>query len=167
MTSKFDDKHDPSAQFQLQADSIPDDFELLSAYIDRELSPLETKQVQTRLDADPEFKKLYTQLRNLQSQLNHSVAPSSEKSVDEITAGVFRSIDRTRRRRHKLAWGGTAIAATFMATISGFVPFSPRMAEVKPGNSNLVMLAVAVDRPAINIPKSVTGYSPQNVFQQD
>ena len=167
MTSKFDDKHDPSAKFQLHDDSIPDDFELLSAYIDRELSPLETKQVQTRLDNNPEFKKLYTQLLALQNQLNHSVAPSSEKSVEEITAGVFRAIDRTRRRRRKFVWGGTAIAATFLATISGLVPFSPRMAEVDRGNSNSVMLAVAVDRPAINIPKSVTGYSPQNVFQQD
>ena len=171
MTSRFDgSKPDFSVEDQHLGDenSIPDSFELLSAYIDGELSPAEKEQVQTWLDCDPEFKQLYLQLLALQGQIQNFVVPKSEKSTVEITAGVFQSIDRHRRRRRKLIWGGSAIAASLIATISGIVPgFSPlsmRIAEVNSpqGVSRSVMLAVAVDQPAINIPKSVTGYSQDN-----
>ncbi len=172
MTSKFDGStHDSSAEDQYLAEenSTPDSFELLSAYIDGELTPAEKEQVQTWLDCDPEFKQLYTQLLALQSQIQNFVAPTSKKSTAEITAGVFHSIDRHRRRRRRLVWGGSAIAASVIATVSGMIPgFSPlsmKMAKVNSPNniSNSVMLAVAVDQPAINIPKSVTGYSQRNL----
>ena len=167
MTSQYDGfKHDSSAEdpyLDLETeDSNSDPFELLSAYIDGELSPSERKQVQTWLDRDPEFKKLYTQLLTLQGHMQHSVAPASEKSTEEITAGVFQSLDRTRRWRRKLTWGGGAIAASVIAGVSGIIPglspLSPQMAELNSPNNNIsnsVMLAVAVDRPTIDIPKSV------------
>ncbi len=170
MTSKFDGlEPDSAAKPQnSEADSRSLRFELLSAYIDGELSPLETKQVQTWLDCDPEFKQLYMQLLALQGQIKHSVAPPSEKCVTEITAEVFQSLDRRRNWRRKLVWGGAAIAASVVAGISGMIPgvgFSPRIAEVDALNptSRQVMLAVAVDRPAIIIPKSVSGYSQPNL----
>lgn len=168
MTSQFDSfQYNSSAEdpYLETEDSYLDSFELLSAYIDGELSLPETKQVQARLDCDPEFKKLYTQLLTLQGHLQHSVAPPSEKSTEEITAGVFQSLDRTRRWQRKLAWGGSAIAASVIAGVSGlipgFSPLSPQIAELNSPNNNIstsVMLAVAVDRPAINIPKSLGDY---------
>ena len=167
MTSKFDGlKPDSAAEDQHLGNEnlISDSFELLSAYIDGELSPSEKEQVQTWLDCDPKFKQLYVQLLALQGQIQNFVPPKSEKSTAEITAGVFQSIDSHRRRRRKLVWGGGAIAASFVATISGIIPglssLSVKMADVNPPNNipNSVMLAVAVDQPAINIPKSLAGY---------
>lgn len=167
MTSKFEGFQPNScteAQNQETENLIPDSFELLSAYIDGELSLSEKKQVQIWLDRDPQFKKLYTQLLSLQGQIQHSVAPPSDKSIDEITAEVFHVIDRRRNWRSLLVCGGSAIAASIIAGMSGIVPglspLSPNIARIDPSDtvSSPVMLAVALDRPAINIPKSVNGY---------
>lgn len=166
MTSKFEGfKHDRYCQNQSTENPTPDCFELLSAYIDGELSASEKKQVQARLDRDAQFKQLYIQLLTLQGQMQHSVAPPSNKSVDQITTEVFKSLDRNRSQQRKLVWGSSAIAASVIAGVSGmfggFTPWSLRMADLNTPSpvSNSVMLAVAVDQPAINIPKSVTGYS--------
>ena len=171
MTSEFDSlKRNSSTQNQhgeLES-STPDSFELLSAYIDGELSPSEKKQVQIWLDTDPQFKQLYIQLLNLQGQIQNFVVPPNETSAGEITAKVFQSVDRSHRQKRRLVLGSSAIAASIIATISGVFsgsPFFTQMAKVNsPARvSNSVMLAVAVDQPAINIPKSVTGYSQQNL----
>lgn len=166
MTSEFEGlKHDLSAEnLDTELENLTtDSFELLSAYIDGELSPAEKKQVQTWLDRDPQFKQMYLQLLNLQGQIQNFVIPPNEKSSAEIAAGVFESIDRSRHRRN-FAWIGSAIAASAIAAVSGIIPgFSPwsvNTAKVDPSNSisSQVMLAVAIDQPAINIPKSVNGY---------
>ena len=135
--------------------------ELLSAYIDEELSAREKDRVQVWLDEDPQFKQLYHQLLALQGQIQHSLAPPSEKSIAEITAGVFQSVDRQRRQR-RLVWTGSAIAATVMAALAGLFPgVAPlKMANQDPSEmkSGTVMLAVAVNKPAIDIPKVIDGY---------
>ena len=171
MTSEFEGlKHDLSAQDQYSEleSSTPDSFELLSAYIDGELSPSEKKQVQTWLDVDPQFKQLYIQLLNLQGQIQNFGIPENDTSTEEITAKVFQSIDRSRHQKRRLVLSGSAIAASIIATVFGVFggsPFSNQIAKINSSDrvSNSVMLAVAVDQPAINIPKSVTGYSQQNL----
>ena len=172
MTSEFEGlKHDLSAQNQYSEleSSTPDSFELLSAYIDGELSPSERKQVQTWLDADPQFKQLYIQLLNLQGQIQNFVVPQNE-THKEITTKVFQSIDRSHRQKRRLVLGGSAIVASAIAAFYGifgsFSPFSARMAKMNLlESSNSVTLAVAVDQPAIDIPKSITGYSQHNLKQ--
>ncbi len=165
MTSKFDGfEHDKFAESSGEKTELPTDcFELLSAYIDGELSPTEKSQVQRWLDQDPKIKNLYTQLLALQGKMQLSIAPPSNKSVAEITAEVFQSIDRRRQRRLFLA--GSAITASILAAITGLIPgIAPsgfRIAEIE-NSDNLVsepiMLAVAVNKPAINIPKAINGY---------
>ena len=165
MTSNFDGFESDIKQTDSKIeDSALDYFELLSAYVDGELSTSQKNQVQALIDRDPQIKQVYTQLLALQSQMQHSIAPPSEKSVDEITKGVFRLIEHRRSRRRKLVWGGGAIAA-LLAIISGMIPgISPafKMAKLDAPaavNSPAFMLAVAVNKPAINIPKSANGYS--------
>ena len=164
MTSKFNGfEHDKFAKNPREEKELPTDcFELLSAYIDGELSSTERNQVQCWLDQDPQVKNLYTQLLSLQSSMQLSVAPPSSKSVAEITTGVFQSIDRRRQRR--LILTGSAIAAAILTTITALIPgITPpglRVAESGKADdttSESIMLAVAVNKPAINIPQAVNG----------
>ena len=164
MTSRYDDfEHNEPALSLSQDGSLPTDyFELISAYIDGELSPQKRNQVQDLLDRDSKIKNLYTQLLTLQGQMQSSTAPPSDKSVAEITAGVFQSIEQ-RRRHRRLLWGGSAIAASILAGITGLIPgFTSglRMAEIRDNGDQApsVMLAVALNKPAINIPKALNGY---------
>lgn len=163
MTPKFDDFEQDNPANQEELTQLPTDcFELLSSYIDGELSAAEKNQVQQWLDQDPQIKQLYTQLLKLQSNMQCSVANPCDKSTAQITAGVFQSIDHHRRQR-KLVWGSSAIAATIMASLTGIIPgFNPlqlKMAnQPHPQQTPTVMLAVAVDKPAINIPKGISGY---------
>ncbi len=162
MTSKYDDfEYDEPAVSSNDDSSLPRDcFELLSAYIDGELSPSERNQVQHLLDREPKIKNLYIQLLALQGQIQSSTAPPSNKSVEEITAGVFQSI-KHRRRQRRVVWGVSAIAVSVVAGMAGLIPgFAPglKMAKILDSRGTQpVMLAVAVNKPAINIPKAING----------
>ena len=167
MTSKFEDfEHDKLAPIPDEATELPPDcFELLSAYIDGETTATQKHQVQTWLDGDPQVKRLYTQLLALQSQMQHSVAPPCEKSVTKITSEVFQSIDNSHRRQRRLILSGTAIAASVVAgitgVVSGYAPLRVRMAvRENPTNLNAPTetLAIALNKPAINIPKTAGSY---------
>ena len=167
MTSKFENfEHNRSIDRSNEEMELPaDNFELLSAYLDGELSSTERKQVQTRLDQDPQLKKLYTRLLALQSQIQSLPVPPRSESAAEIAEKVFQSLSR-RRRQRRLLLGGSAIAATFLATITGLIPgiSSPswRLAQFSAPNkidSEAVMLAVALNKPTIDIPKSINGYN--------
>ena len=102
----------------------------------------------------------------LQSQIQNLEAPPNQRTVGEITEQVFQSLDH-RRNRRRLVLGGSAIAAC-LATITGLSLgiLSPglKVAQSPSSRENLsdsVMLAVALNKPAINIPKSVNGYNIQ------
>ena len=166
MTSNFADfESDPLQPDVAIEDNSADCFELLSAYLDGELSLGEKQQVEIWLDRDPQIKALYTQLLGLQSQMQHSVAPPSEKSVAEITAEVFATIEVERRHawQNKLVWASGAVAASLLAAfglIPGVNPVGWRLAQTDSNtNADSVMLAVAVNKPAIDIPKGLEGYS--------
>jgi hypothetical protein len=180
MTSKFEDFEDdqPVVNFNVslnQEMEFPtDSFELISAYLDGELSPTERHQVQKRIDQDPQIKTIYNKLLVLQSQIQGLEAPLHQRTVGEITEQVFQSLDH-RRRQRRLVLGGSAIAASCLVAITGLIsgmmptglrlaqsPSSSKIApeiesnEIEPNN---VMLAVALNKPAINIPKLVNGYT--------
>ena len=165
MTSKFEDfEHDKLTPLADEDTLPPDCFELLSAYIDGETTASQRHQVQTWIDRDPQVKRLYTQLLTLQSQMQHSAAPPCEKSVTEISSEVFQSIDSSHRRQRRLILTGTAIAASMVAAITGVslgnAPLRMNMAarEDPINNARTETLAIAFNKPAINIPKTVRGY---------
>ena len=141
-------------------------FELLSAYIDDEVTPSERQQVQQWLDNDPEIKKLYLQLLSLQNGIQNLSVPSPPEISSEILSeNVFASIDRTRNRKKLLFWGGGAIAATVIATFSGLIPgsYSPGLKFANSVESETtedrVLVAVTLNQPAIHIPKSAISSS--------
>lgn len=142
-----------------------DCFELLSAYLDGEVTPQERKQVQEWLDCDPEIKKIYLQLRRLHNDLENLAAPTTNTSTEQISAKVFQSIDRSQRKRRTLVWSGGAIAALCVAALSNlFSVNSPTFKVVQSPQQDsanqTLMVAVAVNKPAVRIPKTAVA-SPQ------
>lgn len=160
MTSNFEDFKSDRERAEIQDDSLElDIFELLSAYIDGELTPPERDRVQYLLDRDPKIKHTYRQLLNLQGHIKHLSAPPSSVSVDELSTAVFQKIDRHQRRRSSLVWGGAAVAAAAIAAISGILPGanSPVFRMAKSSQTNFeapTMVAVAIHKPAVKIPKA-------------
>jgi len=142
-----------------------DCFELLSAYIDGELSISEKERVQRWLDQDPKIKNLYTKLLGLQIHMQQAAVPPSQKSIEEITEGVFDAINvvDSHRLKRRIVLGTSAITATLLAAIAGSFGgnSSLQIANNKDDSnttiSNVTMLAVAVNKPAINIPKTASG----------
>jgi len=146
------------------AELSTDNLELISAYLDDELSPREKAEVQTWIDLDPELKALYISMLKVQGQMQNLAVPQSDRSVEEITANVFQSLD-LRRRQRRLWVAGTALAASLVAGILGSFSGSDsgglRMAQsplVEESQPSTVMLAVALNKPAINIPKAIDSY---------
>ncbi|MGF1539208.1 MAG: anti-sigma factor family protein [Pleurocapsa sp.] len=157
MTSNFDDLRNCSSEL--------DYFELLSAYIDGELTPAERNCVAEWLDTKPEIKTTYLQLLKLQTQMQKIPTPP-RVSVKAVSTEVFQQLDRDRWKKRCCIWGGGAIAATLLATLSGIVPGvnSPglRLAQSTPETfAQPVMVAVAVNKPAVRIPKTAVS-PPQN-----
>ncbi|MEL6928980.1 MAG: zf-HC2 domain-containing protein [Cyanobacteria bacterium J06600_6] len=159
MTSQFED----SGRDRL-AELSTDDFELISAYLDDELSPAEKAQVQSWIDLDPDLKAVYTRMLSLQGQMQNIDIPECDRSVAEITSNVFQSLDRRRRQRRVLIGIG-AIAASALAgiigSLSGTSSGSFRFAQSPTpeiSQPETVMLAVALNKPAINIPKAINSY---------
>ena len=96
---------------------IDERFELLSAYLDGEVTPTERQQVEAWLANDLAFQHQYRQMQQMQHAFPRMTVPSSQ-SAEALSAGVFAKLDRQRNR--KLAWiGGGAIAATLVAALAG------------------------------------------------
>lgn len=163
MTSSFDDFERERSECFPSDDNLDDfnleNFELLSAYLDGELTPVEKNRVEYLLDNDLNAKKIYIQLLTMQRQMSNLVVPSSTISTTELSRNVFQKIEKSQRQRKALVWGGAVVAAclaTFSSIFSGTNSPAFKTAH-SPNRSNFtesVMVAVAVDKPAVKIPKA-------------
>jgi anti-sigma factor RsiW len=147
MTSNFeinDDNYNPS-----------DRFELLSAYLDDEVSPTERKQVQQWLDHDPQAQKLYSHLLRLRQGFQSIPVPSTSQTPEALAAAVFQKIDHRRVRRYWVL-GSSAIAAVFIGALAYILPGSnplPKFAQnTNPDTSEALM--IAINQPVVEIPKA-------------
>lgn len=131
-----------------------DRFELLSAYLDGEVTATERRQVEEWLDKDAETQRLYSRLLNLRSNFQSLPVPSAQP-VEQTIGQVFGKIDK-RRRHRSVAWGGAAIAAMVVAALSSVVPGRQvlQMANVNDSAAN-EPLYVALNTPVVEIPDSV------------
>ncbi len=109
MTDNFDEDRSGAV--------LDERFELLSAYLDGEVTASERQQVKTLLANDPAFQHQYHQMQNIHQALPRITVPSSQ-SAEALAAGVFAKLDRHRYR--KLASiGGGAIVGTLLAAVAG------------------------------------------------
>lgn len=129
-------------------------FELLSAYIDGEVTASERQQVQAWLENDAAFQLQYRQLKQMHRAFPQMPVPSSQ-SAENLAAGVFGKIDR--RRNRKFFWiGGGAIAASVIATLAGlgglFGNNNPQMQFAANKANTPAPLMVALNDPILAIP---------------
>jgi len=140
-----------------------DRFELLSAYLDGEVTAAERKQVEEWLATDPTVQHLHTRLLKLRQALQTMPVPTSQRSVQETVDQVLSKVDR--KPRMALIWGGAAIAALFVGTVatlfSGDRSFVPQIAKSPEQiqsplaeNPSSESLLIALDRPLVAIPKA-------------
>ncbi|MBP0015595.1 MAG: transcriptional regulator [Roseofilum sp. SBFL] len=131
-----------------------DRFELLSAYLDGEVSASESKQVEEWLDNDPTVQCLYQRLLKLRQGFEMLPTPPQEQPVEDMVTQVMGRLDR-RPKRTALLWGTGAIAAAAVAVLSTTFANSdqlfPQIAETP---TSPALMRIALDQPLINIPKS-------------
>jgi len=154
-------------------DSIQkDDFELLSAYLDGEVTAAERREVQNRLTTDPEMQRLHKRLLKLRQGfvgLENLPLPVAAPSAAILTQQVFARVDQRRRLRWGLGIGG-AIAALAVGALSSVLtpnstPSSFQLVqqpslEASKSPSKPELLMIAVNRPVIEIPLNLNDPTP-------
>lgn len=149
------------------ADERYDRFELLSAYIDGEVTAAERKQVQEWLDTDPKFQKLYTQLLRLQRDIDRVPVQPAAPSAVQLSEQVFGQIDRRKRKKRFVFIGGAAIAAVVIGTVSNLLfgqnSSIPQLAGTPvPIEQESEDLMIALNHPVIDIPDVALPISPKS-----
>lgn len=148
-----------------------DRFELLSAYLDGEVTATERRQVEEWLTNDPTTKRLYSRLLMMQQSFQAMPVPAAEQSAQELATKVLQRVERKPKRTWIL--GGGAIAALLVAVVSGVGGgrqlFAPQFARspVPAESDGLIMalneplvemvnpndLMLGVNAPIVDIPK--------------
>jgi len=131
-------------------------FELLSAYLDGEVTAEERYQVQEWLDTDPKLKQTYLKLLRLQQVIPQIPTPSPSISTEQLSARVFQQIKRENRMLRLWIWGGIVTASAgivlffnlFMGTNNIFRP-SIQSASLEIESEPLV---IALNQPIFDIP---------------
>ncbi len=136
-----------------------DRFELLSAYLDGEVTADERRQVEAWLQTDANTQRLYERLLMVRHSMTSLPISPPPQSTEQFIDGVLGKLDRRRR----WTWGGAAIAATIVGTVSALIPLNstltPELGKI-PEPSNDVAnvdvpddaLMIALDQPIIEIP---------------
>jgi ferric-dicitrate binding protein FerR (iron transport regulator) len=130
-------------------------FDLISAYIDNEVTLEERKLVQHWLDHDAAAKKLYRQLLGLQTNLRQIPVPAT-MAGDRLAEQVFRKVDGQRRRQY-CVYGGAIFTAMAIAVGSYFVsgrndPLSQIASSPSSISQERDHLMIALNHPIMEIP---------------
>jgi anti-sigma factor RsiW len=137
-----------------------DRFELLSAYLDGEVTAAERRQVEEWLTTDPTVQRLHSRLLKLRQGFQSLPVPVPEQSVQHTVDQVFNRVER--RPRLRLIWGGAAIAAAAAAALLTGLPLGrgpvPQMAErpQTPPSTAVTSepLMIALDKPLVPLSKA-------------
>lgn len=165
MTDNFDAQENSRQEIAIEMDSLERDrFELLSAYIDGEVTAAERSYVQQMLAEDRQMQCLYSKLMKLRQEIQRLPVPTAETTAEETTRQVFAQINQ-RRTQRTVAWGGLAFAALFVSALSGIIGGQiprPQLAQ-SPERQEVASerLMIAVNRPLLEIPKVAVTSSEQ------
>jgi anti-sigma factor RsiW len=148
-----------------------DRFELLSAYLDGEVTATERRQVEEWLAKDASVQCLYARLLKLRQGLRTLPVPAAQQSPEATVGQVLTRL----RRRSCLNWmvGGAAVAACAIGAVSGLLPGAsrvpqlaqrPQIEPIQTSSASTVPpspLMVGLNNPVIEIPKAAVA-SPEN-----
>ncbi len=137
-----------------------DRFELLSAYLDGEVTAAERRQVEEWMTSDPTTQRLYSRLLKIRQGLQSLPVPTPQQSVQQTVEQVFNQVER--RPRLQLLWGGAAIAAAAAVALLTGTPLGrgpvPQLAERPQSEStttvNSEAVLIALEQPLVSIPKA-------------
>lgn len=142
--------------------SYPNDkctFELLSAYLDGEVTSEQRQQVQELLNQDLQTQALYKRLLNLRNSFENLPNPVPECSSQQLSTAVFAKIDR-RKQKRRLLWGGGTIAAVLVTAFGAIVnqDQNPVLQIAQENNSpnNTENLVIALNEPIIKLPPTTS-----------
>ncbi|MGV0106925.1 anti-sigma factor [Nostoc sp. DSM 114160] len=152
-----------------------DRFELLSAYLDGEVTATERRQVEEWLANDASVQCLYARLLKLRQGLRTLPVPAAQQSPEETVQQVLTRL----RRRSRLNWiaAGAAVAACAIGAVSSLVgggSMVPQLAQrpqrepIQTSSASIVPpspLMVGLNNPVIEIPKAAVA-SPENSIYQ-
>lgn len=136
-----------------------DRFELLSAYIDHEVSADERRQVEAWIAEDPAFEKMHRRMTQLQLGFQQLPAVAPAEHVDVTIAQVLKKVDRPRPNWQVLTGIGGAIAAAVTIAVLSSLPkpgLTPEMAAIQPSTTTAAgqvqmpapsTLMIALDEP--------------------
>jgi hypothetical protein len=130
-----------------------DRFELLSAYLDGEVSASDRRQIEAWLASDPSAQQLYARLLKLRQGLHglRTLPVPAQRPVEQTVSQVMNRLEQKPKRR--MAWGGMAAAAALFAgavtTVVAPSYLSPHVNVIAQSDSQLM---IALDRPVIDIP---------------
>ncbi|WP_392532920.1 anti-sigma factor family protein [Nostoc sp. C117] len=152
-----------------------DRFELLSAYLDGEVTAAERKQVEEWLANDASVQCLYARLLKLRQGLRTLPVPT----VQECPEATVEQVLTRLRRRSRLNWmvGSAAAAACVIGAVSGLLPGGtkvPQLAqrpEIEPAQTSSASivppssLMVGLNNPVIEIPKAAVASPDNSIYQ--
>ena len=145
-----------------------DRFELLSAYLDGEVTAAERRQVEEWLANDSSVQNLHKRLLSMRQGLRNLPVPQSEKSIEETVDSVMTRL----RRRTRKAWmfGGAAVAACVIGSLASLIPnnesglqfANTSLEETQQASSEEIasLPMVTLNQPLVRIPKATQ--SPQD-----
>jgi anti-sigma factor RsiW len=134
--------------------------ELLSAYLDGEVTASERQQVEEWLTTDPRMQQLHQRLLKLHYSWQNLPNPEPKATADQIASAMFEKMERRGKRRLSLLGGG-AIAALLVATVSSFFLSDnspiPQIAVSPKEPTTSEPLKIALNRPVVPIPEAAMG----------
>ena len=125
-------------------------FELLSAYLDGEVTREQRQQVQLWLTTDPQIQQLYQRLQVLRQGIHNLPTPEPEYSAQQLSNRVFAKIDRQRKDRKRWLWGGGAVAALVVAAVGSIFSDTPLVQFANKEETE--SLIIAFNHPPIELP---------------
>lgn len=130
-----------------------DRFELLSAYLDGEVSASDRRQIEAWLASDVSAQQLHARLLKLRQGMHglRTLPVPAERPVEQTVSQVMNRLERQPKRT--MAWGGMAAAAAlFVGAVTTVVmPTSSVHTNVIAQSDSQLM--IALDRPVIDIPE--------------
>lgn len=127
----------------------PHEQELLSAFLDNEVTPEERDRARVLLATKPSARQYYFQQLKLRAALRKlPVPPTQAISHRTLEGSVFARVGRQRR----LLWGGSAVAAALVGIFTWASGTQLQLART-PGPLQRDALDIAIHQPVLALPE--------------